>query len=86
MIKPGSILKLWTKALKKHEADKDPKELPKKGQDQKLKIKKGLTTLKFQAAADLTQPDREPKPPDPGAHLTARVPSETGTAARKLAF
>jgi hypothetical protein len=53
---PGSILKLWNKAVKTHEVGKDVKTLPKKGQDQKTRIKKGLTTLKFQGATDLTAP------------------------------
>jgi hypothetical protein len=53
---PGKILKLWNKAVKKHEEGKKPQDLPKKGQDQKLRIKKGLTSLKAQAAADMSSP------------------------------
>jgi hypothetical protein len=52
MIKsPGKVLKLWIKAVKVHEKDKDPKNLPKKGQEQKSTVKKGLTKLRDQAAA-----------------------------------
>jgi hypothetical protein len=54
MNNPGTILKLWNKAVQTHEANKDAKTLPKKGQEQKLKVKQGLTALKSQAATDLT--------------------------------
>jgi hypothetical protein len=53
---PPKILKLWLKAVKKHEEGKKPVEMPKKGQDQKTRIKKGLTTLRTQAAADMSAP------------------------------
>jgi hypothetical protein len=53
---PGTILKLWTKVVKKHEEGKKPAEMPKKGQDQKLKIKQGLTFLKFEAPAAKANP------------------------------
>jgi hypothetical protein len=56
MNNPGSILKLWVKAVKVHEADKDPKTLSKKGQEQKTKIKQGLTNLKTQGIADMAAP------------------------------
>lgn len=56
MNNPGSILKLWIKAVKTHEADKDPKTLPKKGQEQKTKVKKGLTSLKAKGAVDMAVP------------------------------
>jgi hypothetical protein len=56
MNNPGSILKLWVKAVATHEKGKDPKSLPKKGQEQKPKIKHGLTTLKFQGGTDLARP------------------------------
>src|SRR5258708_1274347 len=56
MNNPGSILKLWVKAVATHEKGKDDKTLPKKGQEQKSKIKMGLTTLKFQGATDMATP------------------------------
>jgi len=56
MNNPGSILKLWVKAVATHEKDKDPKTLPKKGQEQKSKIKHGLTTLKLQGKTDMAVP------------------------------
>lgn len=59
MNNPGIILKLWNKAVKLHEGDKDPKSLPKKGQDQKFKIKKGLTTLKLQGTKLTSQEGRD---------------------------
>jgi hypothetical protein len=53
---PGTILRLWTRAVKKHEEGKKPAELPKKGQEQKLKIEKGLRQLKVKGRADLADP------------------------------
>jgi hypothetical protein len=47
---------LWNRAVKQHEEDKDPKALPKKGQDQKVRIKKDLTTLRLRAAGDMSKP------------------------------
>src|SRR5260370_39772299 len=58
MNSPGTILKLWLKAVKKHEEGKEPAELDKKGQDQKTRIKKGLTNLKRQGQSDLDSPDQ----------------------------
>jgi hypothetical protein len=53
MKNPGTILRLWTKAVKKHEEGKKPDELPKKGQERKLTIKNGLTKLKLEARNDM---------------------------------
>ena len=54
---PAKILVLWNRTVKKHEDGKEVKELPRKGQEQKTRIKKDLTTLKQKAAKDLTRPD-----------------------------
>jgi hypothetical protein len=46
---PGTILKLWSKTAAKLEDGKKPADLPKKGNEQRLKIKNGLTALKLEA-------------------------------------
>jgi hypothetical protein len=51
---PAKILNLWNRAVKKHEEGKKPADLPKKGQEQKGKVKKGLTNLKIKAAHGLS--------------------------------
>jgi hypothetical protein len=53
---PGTILKLWTKTVAKLEDGKNPANLPKKGNDQKLRIKKSLTVLKLEAPAAKANP------------------------------
>jgi hypothetical protein len=55
MNSPGRILRLWVKVVKKHEEGKKPDSFPKKGQEQKTRIKKGLTTLKLRANAPLQE-------------------------------
>jgi hypothetical protein len=49
-------LKLWTKTVTKLEDGKKPASLPKKGNEQKLKIKNSLTALKRAAPAAKTDP------------------------------
>jgi hypothetical protein len=56
MKSPGTILKLWNRIDKKHTEGKQPKELAKKGEEQKLNIRKGLTTLRTKGSGDLTDP------------------------------
>jgi hypothetical protein len=56
MNSPGTILKLWTKTVKKLDDGKKPADPPKKGNEQKLKIKTSLTALKFEAPAARTNP------------------------------
>jgi hypothetical protein len=66
---PGTILKLWTKTVKKLEEGKKATELPKKGNEQKLKIKNGLTALKLEAANAKNNPEAFVKKRDRSALL-----------------
>ena len=78
MNNPASILKLWIKAIKMHETDKDPKKMPQKGQEQKTKIKNGLTTLKAKGAAAMASPANAPQ------FLTVR--DQAGKAMTRMRF
>jgi hypothetical protein len=57
---PGKLLRFWVRQVEKHEKGKKPADLPKKGQDQKLKIRNGLTALRNQAPGAAQDPARQP--------------------------
>src|SRR5437764_7972755 len=73
MNSPGTILKLWIKTVGKLDDGKKPAALPKKGNDQKLKVKNSLTALKQVAPAGKTNPEAFIKKRDHSALLLRKL-------------